>query len=118
MNLKECYEVLGGNYESVTSRFGGERLVFKYLYKFLSDSSFQTLTESLNSKNYDEAFRASHTIKGICQNLNLDKLQASSSLLTEALRNHVFENVEELYAQVFEDYQITKKAIEDLQKDN
>lgn len=41
-----------------------------------------------------------HTLKGLCSNLGLDKLQSASSELTEALRGHVADNAKELLEQV------------------
>ena len=43
MTLKECYEILGGGYEDVLSRFMSERLVQKFVIKFLDDKSFDNL---------------------------------------------------------------------------
>lgn len=118
MTLKDCYNLIGGDYDSVTSRFGGERLVFKYAYKFLEDASFQNLTDMLEIKNVEEAFRAAHTIKGICQNLSFDRLGNSSSLLTEALRAGNLPQAVELYPKVKEDYILTKDTLEQLKEEN
>ena len=87
MTLQECYAAMGGNYDDAIGRLRSERLVQKFVLKFLSDGSYELLCRSLEEKNYEEAFRAAHTIKGVCQNLSIDKLQASSSRLCESLRN-------------------------------
>lgn len=118
MTLKECYEALGGSYESVLGRMLSERLVQKFTLKFTEDKSFQLLKESLESKNYEEAFRAAHTIKGVCQNLGFDRLLESSSSLTEALRNKQYEDVERLFALTEADYDRTLAAIESYRRDN
>ena len=72
MNLQECYEALGGDFEDVLSRLRSEKLVQKFVLKFLNDKSFDLLCSSLEEENYEEAFRASHTIKGVCQNLSFN----------------------------------------------
>jgi HPt (histidine-containing phosphotransfer) domain-containing protein len=41
----------------------------------------------MDEKNYEEAFRAAHTIKGVCQNLSFTSLYEVSNRLNEALRN-------------------------------
>ena len=46
------------------------------------DGSYQLLQDSLAKEDYEEAFRAAHTIKGVCQNLAFDKLGNSSEHLT------------------------------------
>ena len=117
MDLKECYAALGGDYEGVVTRLGGERLVQRFVCRFLADGSYDLLCRSLEAKDYSEAFRASHTIKGVCQNLSFTKLYKSSHQLTEALRNGWSEEAGGLVEQVKADYEQTAGAIRDLQKE-
>ena len=86
MTLQECYTALEGNFDSVVGRLRSEKLVQKFVVKFLDDKSFDLLVSSLAEGNVEEAFRACHTIKGMCQNLSFTKLEQSSSALTEVLR--------------------------------
>ena len=60
----------------------------------------------MEAGNREEAFRAAHTIKGICANLAFNTLLASSEELTEALRNGAppKPGEEELIRRVEEDY--------------
>ncbi len=117
MNLQACYAALGGNYDDVIGRLRTERLVRKFVLKFLDDPSYSTLCSSLEAKDYDEAFRAAHTIKGVCQNLSFTKLYHSSHQLTEALRNGWSPEVEGLFSQVTADYQQTADAIRAFQSE-
>lgn len=59
----------------------------KFVLKFLDDKSMELLKTSMVEETYEEAFRAAHTIKGICQNLSFTRLYESSSALSEALRD-------------------------------
>ena len=102
MTLQECYAALGGDYEDAKGRLRSDRLVQKFVLKFLADGSFDLLCQSLEAGNYEEAFRASHTIKGMCQNLSFTQLQESSTQLPEAAP---------LVEQVKADYQKTAEAI-------
>lgn len=112
MNLKECYEAMGGAYDDVVARMRGERLVYKFVRKFLDDPSFSALCEAIDENNCETAFRAAHTIKGICQNLGFSRLLISSSALTEALRGgSIPDNVGELFMKVSEDYEQVCTAI-------
>ena len=79
MTVKECYEAMGGDYEDVMRRLRKDERVEKFLMKVLDDKSFQLLTDSMEAQNMDEAFRAAHTLKGICQNLSLNRLYGSSN---------------------------------------
>lgn len=112
MTLQECYAVIGGDYEAVIGRLRSEKLVQKFVLKFLNDGSYELLCSSLEEKNYEEAFRAVHTIKGVCQNLSFTRLQESSSGLSDALRHGWTPEAEDWIDRVKEDYQLTVDAIE------
>ena len=71
MTVKECYEQMGADYEGVLGRLRSEVLIKKFAKKFLDDGSFRSLKDNLAQKNGEEAFRAAHTLKGVCQNLGL-----------------------------------------------
>ena len=118
MSLTECYIALGGSYEEVLSRLSSERLVNKFVLKFLTAPSYDLLVRSMESKDWPEAFRAAHTIKGVCQNLSIDKLQASSSRLCESLRNGYSPEADALAEEVRTDYGQTVAAIEAFQKES
>lgn len=111
MTIQECYTALGGNYDEVLSRLSMERLVSKFVLKFVEDGSYQLLEESLASGNTEEAFRAAHTLKGMCLNLAFTRLATSSSNLTEALRGGDLEQGKALFPQVAADYKTTVDAI-------
>ena len=53
---------------------GVNRPVQKFVYKFLDDKSFSLFESSIGSKDYEDALRAVHTLKGICQNLSFTRL--------------------------------------------
>lgn len=118
MTLQECYAAMSGNYEDAIGRLRSERLVQKFVLKFLADGSYDLLRQSLEEKNYEEAFRAAHTIKGVCQNLSMDRLQSSSSRLCEALRNGYTPEADALAEEVAEDYRLTVAAIQAYQKES
>lgn len=111
MTLKECYTALEGSYDEVIGRLRSERLVQKFVLKFLEDGSYKLLCDSLEEGDWNEAFRAAHTIKGMCQNLGFTMLGASADALTEALRGGNHTGAEKLFAQVKDDYGKTERAI-------
>lgn len=91
MTVKECYEQVGANYEDVIKRFGSEKLVVRFAKRFLTDTSFSELQKALEEKDAETAFRAAHTLKGVCVNLGFDSLYEVSSDLTEMLRERKIE---------------------------
>lgn len=114
MTLRDCYVKLNGDYDEVLSRLRSERLVQKFVLKFLDDRSYNTLVEAVAERDRETAFRAAHTIKGMCQNLSFTRLGGSADKLTEALRNSWESNAGELFEQVRADYDLTAGAIREL----
>ena len=112
MSLQECYTALGGDYDSVIGRLRSERMVQKFALKFLNDGSFDLLCQSMDAKNYEEAFRAAHTLKGVSQNLSFTKLYQSSHEITEALRTANYDLAVQLLPHVETDYALTCSAIQ------
>ncbi|MCI8648559.1 MAG: Hpt domain-containing protein [Anaerotruncus sp.] len=111
MTLQECYAAIGGDYDGVVSRLRSERLVKKFVLKFVDDKSYELLCQSLQTKNAPEAFRAAHTIKGMCQNLGFSKLQDSSTRMAELLRSDWNDAAVDLLGELTADYQQTVDAI-------
>lgn len=117
MTLQECYSALGGNYEDVVARLRSEKLVQKFILRFLDDQSYELFCTSIEEKNYEEAFRAAHTIKGICQNLGFTRLLKSSSDMSDALRNGWTPEVDDIIKQFASDYRLTTETIQIFQKE-
>ena len=115
MTIKECYDAMGGNYADVEGRLRTEERIKKFVLRVLNDSSFELLCTSIENRNMPEAFRAAHTIKGICQNLSLDRLYKSSNDLAELLRNREEYGADlEPVLEQEEDYQVTIDCIKQL----
>ena len=114
MTVRECYEELGSDFDKVLSRLVSEALVKKFALKFLDDPSFGQLETALADKDAETAFRAAHTLKGVCLNLGFTSLYKVSAELTEVLRGRETEGSDELYEQVKEQYTILTEAIQEL----
>lgn len=113
MTVKECYDLMGGDYDDVVNRLMNDKMIERFLPKVVNDQSYALLCNSLEEKNMKESFRAAHTLKGICQNMSLTRLRDSVSLLTEQLRDReeYGEDILPLAAQVKEDYLHTCECI-------
>ena len=86
----------------------------KFITKFLDDKSFHELCHAMQSGQPVEAFRAAHTLKGVSANLGFDRLFASASELTEAMREEaptISEEAAELFETVKQDYEVTASAV-------
>lgn len=114
MTISECYEKLGGDYADVCTRLPGDRLVVKFIGRFLEDDSFDTLCRAMEAGDRGEAFRAAHTLKGVCANLSFTRLQSAASRLTEILRPEgegIPAEAAEVMAEVRRSYEDTAAAI-------
>lgn len=116
MNLKECFDAFAGSYNDAMGRLLTEERVKKFLLMFLKDTSFNELVAAMKSEDYDRAFRAAHTLKGVCANLAIDKLGAAASEITEALRAKDNVTACQLFPQVAESYKITVDALNQLEQ--
>ncbi|MDY2790048.1 MAG: Hpt domain-containing protein [Lachnospiraceae bacterium] len=120
MTVKECYDQMGADYKSVYERLGNnEQLVEHFFQRFAQDMSFAALKEAREKQDQEAAFRAVHTLKGICINLGLTNLYQVSSDLTEALRNgkpdpeveeQLYQKVEQEYHRVIERIEMWKTS--------
>ena len=114
MTIVECYQQLGGNLENVNTRLPSDSLIKRFIIKFLDDSSYSELCDALQKGQRDEAFRAAHTLKGVCANLGFDQLENSASALTELLRPKdigIPEEAVSMMKDVKHDYEMTVGAI-------
>lgn len=109
----------GSDVEDALERFmGREDLYIRFLHKFLEDTNFADLKESILKENYIEAFKFAHTLKGVTGNLGLTPLYSEVAILVEDLRNwesegkgrnpeeikevkEMFQKVEENYKKVY-----------------
>lgn len=112
MTVQELYESIGGDYNGTLSRLLKEDRIRKYILKFPGSVEIGALESSLKNEQFEEAFRYSHSLKGVCLNLGLSRLAASGSALCEELRNGPPEvDVGPMMEQVRRDYDETIRAI-------
>lgn len=114
MTIEQCYEMIGGEYTQVVKRLSSLRLVQRFIAKFLDDDSFQALQDAMKSGCRADAFRAAHTLKGVCANLGFGSLLSSVEKLTELLRpeaENIPKNAFLLMDEVKKNYELTVHAI-------
>ena len=104
MTVEQVYKNMDSDYASVKDRLQNDALIEKFLIKFLADESYANILKNLEAQNLEEAFRAAHTLKGVCQNLGLDRLYKSSYDVTS-----------EMMEKLESDYDITVSSIRELQ---
>lgn len=112
MTTKECYEKIGSNYESI---LGSEALVKRFALKFLKDPSYAELSEALEARDAERAFRAAHTLKGVCLNLGFDRLYEISAAMTEDLRGRDINGGDRLFSELTTCYEQLTDVIRQLE---
>lgn len=112
MTISEFYTLIDENEKDVRDRLQLDRLILKFILKFKDDQSYQQLKASLVKDNCEGAFRASHTLKGICANLGFGKLDRICTQITELLREEKLDLAKQLEPQLDEEYQRIIQAIQ------
>ncbi len=85
--FKGILRQIGGSFDAVLSRLCSESFVRKFVLRYKTDPTFEQLKAAVAVKDWESAFRAAHTLKGVAQNLDFGDLGRSAAALTEALRD-------------------------------
>jgi len=116
--VPEARQILEGSGISVDEamqRFmDNEKLLERFLKKFLEDQSYGNLLKAIEEKDCDKAFTEAHTLKGVCGNLALAGLLGPVSEQTDYLRGKDFEAGAAMMPKVTEAYEKILKAIKEV----
>ena len=112
LSLQQVYDSIGADYKGVLERLPSEDFVRRFALKFLDDQSFAQLQQAMQARDAEAAFRAAHTLKGVCQNLGFANLYAPDAALTEALRGGTLAGADKLFPAVEAEYQRTVEALQ------
>lgn len=115
MTMQECYREMGGDYADVSARLSKPGLIERFVGLFLEDKSFAELCRQMEAGSCREAFRAAHTLEGVCSNLGFARLLNSTARLTAELREEseeIPETALALLEEVRRDYRDTTAAIQ------
>ena len=104
MTLQEFYARIGGNYETTIRRLPSEALVRKFVLKYPGDPSFNQLKDALAAQDWETAFRAAHTLKGVAGNLGLLPLSRAVCAIVEPLRAREARDYGALYQAVLDEF--------------
>ena len=107
MTIEQLYNEIGSNYQDILLRMSSQKIVIKFVKKFIEDNTFNELTVGISKGDLEQTYRSVHTLKGICLNLSFDVLANYCSMLTEYLRtiNKLDDNVYMMYENIKEEYQ-------------
>ena len=77
-----------------------EELYLACLQAVIEDSNFEKLGIALRGKDREQAFDASHTLKGVLLNMGLSPIVSFTEQIVEPLRKGSFENVMDSYEEL------------------
>ena len=88
----------------------------KFALMFKKDPSMSQLTQAMDTGDVETAFRAAHTLKGICANLGFKSLFEVSYDITEALRAGDMEQAKVMWPGVQACYARVDNALNQLEQ--
>ena len=101
--FREIFEVYGADYNSTMARFmGKEAMYLKFLDMLFKDDNLEKLGTALEQQDYEAAFAAAHTLKGVVGNMGLAPLFNAVCAIVESLRKR----------EVPEDYNVLYQIIQ------
>jgi HPt (histidine-containing phosphotransfer) domain-containing protein len=118
MTLKEFYDEIGVDVSIPLHRFANsEKMLDRFVKKVAADPTYDGMKQFMAVRNWAEAFRAAHTLKGVSLNMELTPLAIASQELTEYLRHYETAEpdaarADELFAEVTRQYERVMALIE------
>ena len=117
MTMSEFYKTVGGDISDVIERLEDIDIVESFVLGFEYDPSYSELMKSLDEGDIKSAFRAAHTLKGICYNFGFKRLGDHAVIVCDKLREGIPPD-EVLLQQLASEYNRVICAIQSLRNDN
>lgn len=106
-------EKLQVNQKDIEERFlGNEDFYFKMVAKVLNDPNYESLKANVAAKNWEDAFKDAHNIKGMTANMSFNAISGIAAELSDVLKmgNYdeavvmpLFDRLVEVYPQLLDD---------------
>lgn len=74
MTVQELYEQIGGSYDDAKRILPMDKLIAKFVVKFLDDRSAEKLFSAWDAHDAEAFFEGAHAMKGVCANIGLTAL--------------------------------------------
>lgn len=85
--FQEIFDAYGADYNATMGRFlNNETMYLKFLDMMFKDENMAKLGEALEAGDYEAAFVAGHTLKGVTGNMGLTPLYDAVCAIVEPLR--------------------------------
>lgn len=91
----------GADEGGIADRFSGDAELYKVCFdEFMSEPNFDLLKKAMAEKEYGEAFKAAHALKGLAGNLGISPFYTAIHTLVESLRSDDHSGAEAAYDEV------------------
>lgn len=111
MTVQECYSEMGGDLGAALGVLESETRLRRYLIRFLDEPTARMLFLALEDARWEDAFRAAHTMKGLCRGLGLTRLYDGCCALADELRGGQAPLDDAVIGRVHRDYEAVTRAI-------
>ncbi len=109
---KNSLREAGIQVEDALGRFmGNEKLLERFLLKFLDDGNYGQLKKAIEEKDRDTELRCSHTLKGVCGNLSITTLYDMFTRQVELMRADRWEEAEAMMPEIEKAYEAVTAVI-------
>lgn len=114
-NIRERLIAAHIDVDEAMERFAGNYgLLERFLRRFPDDENYSLLQKYLEEGNTEDAFRACHTLKGLCANLSMNDMVETVSRQVEYLRAGNIQEAKAVMPHVSEKYDRMIAAVKDI----
>ncbi|MEA4854327.1 MAG: Hpt domain-containing protein [Christensenella sp.] len=100
----------GADLDGAMGRFlNDEELYASCFAEFMNDPCFAELKNALDAHDYDAAFDAAHTLKGVAGNMGLTPMYRAVCDIVEPLRAKQVSDLQPLYEEIMRQHTILKQ---------
>ena len=108
--LMKRLDEYGADVEGAMARFLNDEELYESCFaSFLKDEVFFRLSEALECGDYERAFEAAHTLKGVAGNMGLTPMYCAVCAIVEPLRKKEESNLMVLHAAIVEQHEALRR---------
>ena len=112
LNIRKMLDRLGAETEDTVERFmDDEEMYLGYVRNFPQEGSMAALRKAVEEKDYEQAEKSVHALKGIANNLGFLPLADAAADMLEELRDGNLEEALDAYEDLEKEYERFTKVI-------
>lgn len=117
MKLRNLYETIGSDYQTVLDRFcGHDEMLARFVADFLKDVTYLKLNGAVQELDYQKIESQAHALKGVAGNLGFERLHEACGDLVSSVRYGRLDEVPNNFRKVEHEYGIVCDVINNMMK--